>query len=60
MIKLIADNERENGFTSEVHIEGNGMVLAQQLAALFDRVYEKVPKVFEAALLICKYTEDHT
>ncbi len=60
MIKLIANNEREDGFTSEVHIEGNGLVLAQQLAVLFDRVYEKAPKVFETALLICKYTEDHT
>ena len=60
MIKLIADNECEDGFTSEVHIEGDGMVVAQQLAALFDRIYEQMPKVFEAALLLSQYTEDHT
>lgn len=60
MIKLIAHNEQKDGFESDVHIEGDGVVVAQQLTALFDRVYEAAPKLFEVALLNCKYTEDHT
>ena len=60
MIKLIANNEREDGFETDVHIEGDGYVVAQQLSRLFDRVYEAAPKLFEVALLNCKYTEDHT
>lgn len=60
MIKLIAHNEQEDGFESEVHIEGDGAVIVQQLTCLFDRIYEAAPMVFELALVESKYTEDHT
>ena len=60
MIKLIAHNEQEEGFETEVHIEGDGSIIVQQLAAIFDRIYEAAPKVFEAALVMSQYTEDHT
>lgn len=60
MIKLIADKEREDGFETSVQIEGEGYIVAQQLTTIFDRIYEYAPKLFEAALVMCKYTEDHT
>lgn len=60
MIKLIAHNEQKDGFETEVHIEGDGNVIVQQLTAIFDRVYEAAPLVFELALVESKYTEDHT
>ena len=60
MVKLIADNEHEDGFTSTVEIKGNGSVVIMQLTTLFDRIYEKSPKLFESALLLSRYTEDHT
>lgn len=60
MIKLIADKEQENGFMTEVHIDGDGAVVAQQLTAIFDRIYEASPKLFEIALVRSQYTEDHT
>lgn len=60
MIKLIAYNEQEDGFETEVHIEGDGNVVIQQLTAIFDRIYEAAPLVFELALVESKYTEDHT
>ena len=41
-------------------MEGDGAVLASQLAGIFDRIYENVPLLFETALINCKYTEDHT
>jgi len=60
MIKLIAHNEQEDGFETEVHIEGDGGIVLQQLTAIFDRIYEAAPQVFEAALVMSQYTEDHT
>lgn len=60
MIKLIAHNEQEDGFDSEIVIEGDGKVVAQELTAIFDRIYEHAPKFFEVALLMSQYTEDHT
>lgn len=60
MIKLIAHNEQEDGFETEVHIEGEGYIVAQQLTAIFDRIYEGSPKLFETALVMSQYTEDHT
>lgn len=60
MIRLIAQNEQKDGFETEVHIEGEGNVIVQQLTAIFDRVYEAAPLVFELALVESKYTEDHT
>lgn len=60
MIKLIAHNEHEDGFETEVHIEGDGIIVVQQLATIFDRIYEAAPKLFEHALVLSQYTEDHT
>lgn len=60
MIKLIAHNEQEDGFDSEVVIEGDARLVAQQLTALFDRIYEHAPKLFEIALIMSQYTKDHT
>lgn len=60
MIRLIAQNEQKDGFETEVHIEGEGGVIVQQLTAIFDRIYEAAPMVFELALVDSKYTEDHT
>ena len=60
MIKLIADKEHDNGFETEVHIEGDAIEVVQQLTAIFDRIYEAAPPVFEMALVNSKYTEDHT
>ena len=60
MIKLIAHNEQDDGFETEVHIEGDGCVVAQQLTAIFDRIYEAEPRLFEVALVMSQYTEDHT
>ena len=52
MIKLIAHNEQEDGFETEVHIEGEGYIVAQQLTAIFDRIYEGSPKLLK---LLCLY-----
>lgn len=60
MIKLIADKEEKDGFYTQVHIDGDGVVVVQQLTAIFDRIYEAAPKLFEAALVMSQYTEDHT
>lgn len=60
MIKLIADKEEKDGFYTQVHIDGDGSVVVQQLTAIFDRIYEAAPKLFEIALVMSKYTEDHT
>lgn len=60
MIKLIAHNEQEDGFETEVHIEGDGNVVIQQLTCILDRIYEAAPQLFELALVASKYTEDHT
>ena len=60
MIKLIAHKEQKDGFETEVHIEGDGSVVVQQLTCIFDRIYEASPKLFETALVLSQYTEDHT
>lgn len=60
MIKLIARNEQDDGFETEVQIEGEGYIVAQQLTKIFDRIYEAAPKLFETALVMSQYTEDHT
>ena len=60
MIKLIAHNKQKNGFETEVHIEGDGNVVINELATIFDGIYEAAPMVFERALVMSKYTEDHT
>ena len=60
MIKLIAHKEQDNGFETEVHIEGDAATVVQQLTCLFDRIYEASPQLFQTALVMSQYTEDHT
>lgn len=60
MIKLLAHNEQDDGFETQVHIEGDGSLVAQQLTAIFDRIYEAEPRLFEVALLMSKYTDNVT
>ena len=60
MIEITATNEQKDGFETSVHIEGEGYIVAQQLTAIFDRIYEAAPKLFETALVLSQYTEDHT
>ena len=60
MVKLIANNEQEDGFYTEVNIDGDSIVVIQQLVAIFDGIYEASPILFESALLLSQYIEDHT
>lgn len=60
MIKLIANNEGKDGFDLNVVIKGNKIQALDELVAIFDEIYEQEPKLFETALLLSKYTEDHT
>lgn len=60
MIKIQTHNENKAGFDLEIHIEGEGAVVVPELISIFDRIYEGSPRLFEMALLDCKYTEDHT
>lgn len=60
MISIKTRNECKDGFDLELHIEGDGAVVASQLTGIFNRIYEASPKLFEIALLISQYTEDHT
>ena len=60
MIEIKAFNETKDGFDCLVHVEGEGSIVVAELITVFDRIYEQAPKLFEACLLNCKYTEDHT
>lgn len=60
MIEIKTHNESKDGFELELHIEGEGKVVVPELISIFDRIYEGSPRLFEMALLDCKYTEDHT
>lgn len=60
MIKIETINETSEGFDLEVHIEGKVIILVQQAASILDRIYEANPELFEKALLLSKYTKDHT
>lgn len=60
MIEIKTHNERKSGFDLEIHIEGEGNIVVSELISIFDRIYEGSPRLFEMALLDCKYTEDHT
>lgn len=60
MINIKTFNETDIGFDMEIHIEGDGNVVIPELISIFDRIYEASPMLFEAALVECKYTEDHT
>ena len=60
MINIKTHTEYEDGFDLELHIEGDGAVVANQLVSIFNRIYENAPLLFETALINCQYTEDHT
>lgn len=60
MIKIQTRSENDKGYYMEVHLEGDPVILVQQLSSVFDKIYEKEPRLFEAALVFSKYTEDHT
>jgi hypothetical protein len=53
-------NENKKSFDIELQIEGRGDYIAKELLAIFDHIYKFSPQIFEAALLSCQYTEDHT
>lgn len=60
MIYIKTSNEREEGFDMELKVLGDGPIVLCQLVSIFNKIYEKTPELFEAALLNCQYTEDHT
>jgi hypothetical protein len=60
MIKIETKNETSKGFDIETRIEGNGLIVVQQMASILDRLYEASPDLFEKALLLSQYTKDHT
>ena len=60
MIKIETKNETAEGFDLETRIEGNGLIVVQQLVCILDKLYEASPELFEKALLLSQYTEDHT
>lgn len=60
MIKIETKNETREGFDLETFIEGNGLIVVQQLTSILDKLYEASPDLFEKALLLSQYTEDHT
>lgn len=60
MISIKTKNETSEGFDLETRIEGNGLVILNQLVSIFDKLYEASPELFEKALLHSQYTEDHT
>lgn len=60
MIEIKTLTEYDDGFDLQLHIEGDGAVVASQLVSIFNRIYEYAPLLFEAALINCQYTEDHT
>lgn len=60
MIKIQTHNETEDRFDLEIHIEGDGKIVVPELISIFDCIYEGSPRLFEMALIDCKYTEDHT
>lgn len=60
MIRIETKNETSEGFDLETRIEGNGLIIVQQMASILDKLYEASPELFEKALLLSQYTEDHT
>lgn len=60
MIRIETKNEDNKGFDLETCIEGNGLVVLHQMVSILDKLYEVSPELFEKALLLSQYTEDHT
>lgn len=60
MINIKAHNETEKSFDLEVELEGTKGVLTVELVATFDDIYNTNPELFERAILLSKFTRDHT
>lgn len=60
MIRIETKNETPEGFDIETKIEGRGILIMQEMSSILDRLYEASPLLFEKALLLSKYTKDHT
>lgn len=61
-IKTFDEKEENDGlsYETEIHIEGQGALVVDQLVNILDHIYKNQPKLFVLALLMCKYTKDHT
>ena len=60
MIEIKTYNENDHGYQLSIHVDGDGVTIVQQLTSIFDRIYEESPTLFQTALVMSKYTEDHT
>lgn len=60
MIEIKTSHECKEGFDLELKILGEVHIVFCQLVSIFNKIYERSPELFEAALLKCQYTEDHT
>lgn len=60
MIYIKTSHECEESFHLELEVLGEGHIVVCQLVSIFNNIYERSPELFEAALLNCQYTEDHT
>lgn len=60
MIRIETKNENKYCYDLEVHVEGPKTICRHQLTNIFNDLYKADSKLFETALLSCKYTEDHT
>lgn len=59
MIYIKTLNEYEEGFDLDIKIIGSGKVVFSQVLAIFNKLYEQAPQLFEDVLLECQYTKDH-
>lgn len=60
MIEISAKNENKKGFDLEVKMEGPKLLLIDEFVSVLDVVYSHAPEIFEKALFLSQYTEDHT
>ena len=60
MIEISAKNEDKKSFDLDVKMEGPKLMLIDEFIAVLDEVYNHAPEIFEKALLLSQYTEDHT
>lgn len=60
MIRIETKNESVKGFDIEIHVEGNKLIVMEQIVSALDRLYEASHDLFEQALLLSQYTKDHT
>ena len=60
MIEIKTGNENKEGYELQIKLHGVKMLLVDELIGVFDGIYRNAPDVFEKALLLSKYTKDHT